>query len=127
MKSMLRFRSRWGQALTILTALASAALYADTAHAAPDATQTSTPPINDPSAKSLDSMAPTSAGAKPSGKAWDLFNKLDKNHDNMLSREEVQPLPAVADKFDSLDKGGKGYLNYEEFKSGLKDAPSQTK
>ena len=133
MKSLLSFRRRWAQPLVFVATLITgglSGLYLPGAYADPYATpstSSSTTPSNSSSTKPMDSMAPTSAGAKPSGKAWDLFTKLDTNHDSSLSREEVQPLPAIANKFDSLDKGGKGYLNYDEFKSGLKDEPNRAK
>lgn len=128
MKPLQHFIFRWCPPLTAIAALVAATMYPPDAQADPYSSPTSTTQqVSRPDTKPLDSMPPTSAGDKQSGKAWELFTKLDKNHDNMLSKEEVQSLPAIADKFDSLDKGSKGYLNFEEFKAGLRDAPSLTK
>lgn len=47
------------------------------------------------------------------------FARVDTNHDGLLSREEAARLPAIADKFDSLDLDRDQRLSPQEFAVGL--------
>ena len=47
------------------------------------------------------------------------FNKLDRNHDGKLSREEVRVDPELTADFDGLDTNHDGFLNAEEFQAWL--------
>jgi hypothetical protein len=51
--------------------------------------------------------------------AADAFNRADINHDGKLSREEAARLPAIAAKFDELDKDKDGSLSLDEFMAGF--------
>lgn len=62
---------------------------------------------------------PTAAGPNSSGPAG-LFIKADANRDGKLSREESKMLPAIAEKFDTIDKDKDGSLNIDEFTVGIK-------
>ena len=57
--------------------------------------------------------------AKPAS-ADAAFAKADANRDGKLSKEEAAAVPAIAAKFDQLDKDKKGYLTPEEFAAGSK-------
>ncbi len=46
------------------------------------------------------------------------FKRADANADNKLSKEEAARLPAIAAKFDELDKDKDGSLSMEEFMAG---------
>jgi len=63
------------------------------------------------------SKSPADASAKStsSASADAAFTKADANHDGKLSKEEAARVPAIAAKFDQLDKDKKGYLTAEEF------------
>ena len=50
--------------------------------------------------------------------AADAFKRADTNQDGKLSREEAARLPAIAAKFDELDKDKDGLLSLEEFMAG---------
>jgi EF hand len=52
------------------------------------------------------------------------FNRADTNGDGKLSREEASQLPAIALKFDDLDKDKDGFLSMEEF-SAVLNTPAQ--
>ena len=63
----------------------------------------------------------TDAAAKPATAAADAaFTKADTNHDGKLSKEEAARVPAIAAKFDQLDKDKKGYLTIDEFAAASK-------
>ena len=47
------------------------------------------------------------------------FARVDTNHDGLLSREEAARLPAIADKFDSLDLDKDRHLSPDEFAVGF--------
>jgi Ca2+-binding EF-hand superfamily protein len=69
------------------------------------------------SAQTADTSKAPSADASPkAGAAVDsAFSKADTNHDGKLSKEEAAKVPAIASKFDQLDKDKKGYLTAEDF------------
>ena len=46
------------------------------------------------------------------------FTRADANADGKLSRDEAQRLPAIALRFDELDKDRDGFLSLEEFAAG---------
>jgi hypothetical protein len=73
--------------------------------------QTKTPAIEQPIA------------AKDKAVIEAAFAKADVNNDGKLSREEAARLPAVATKFDDLDKNKDGVLSLEEF-AGNYTAPT---
>jgi Ca2+-binding EF-hand superfamily protein len=43
------------------------------------------------------------------------FQRADGNGDGKLSPDEASRLPAIAEKFDALDKDRDGYLSLDEF------------
>jgi Ca2+-binding EF-hand superfamily protein len=47
------------------------------------------------------------------------FKRADANQDGKLSREESATIPAIAEKFDQLDKDKDGFLSLAEFTAGL--------
>jgi Ca2+-binding EF-hand superfamily protein len=47
------------------------------------------------------------------------FDRTDANGDGKLSRDEVQRLPAVAERFDEFDTNGDHQLSREEFQRGV--------
>lgn len=49
------------------------------------------------------------------------FDRADANGDGKLSYEEVQRLPAVAERFDEIDTDGDRFLSREEFQRGVID------
>jgi hypothetical protein len=62
--------------------------------------------------------SPTAAPADSAMTAAAAFKRVDANQDGKLSKEEAARLPAIADKFDSLDKDKDGALSAEEFSVG---------
>ncbi|WP_310461888.1 EF-hand domain-containing protein [Sphaerotilus sp.] len=46
------------------------------------------------------------------------FKRADANADNKLSKEEAARMPAIAAKFNELDKDKDGSLSMEEFMAG---------
>lgn len=46
---------------------------------------------------------------------WPSFESLDTNSDGRLSSTEAQASPAVAAKFSTIDKQGRGYVTREEY------------
>ena len=50
--------------------------------------------------------------------ASDAFKRADANQDGKLSKEEAARMPAIAAKFDELDKDKDGALTMDEFMAG---------
>jgi ABC-type transporter MlaC component len=50
--------------------------------------------------------------------ASDAFKRADANQDGKLSKEESARMPAIAAKFDELDKDKDGSLSMDEFMAG---------
>lgn len=68
--------------------------------------------------------APASAQttAQAASPAEAAFKRADANGDGKLSKEESARLPAIAARFDELDKDKDGFLSMAEFMAGY-DAP----
>jgi Ca2+-binding EF-hand superfamily protein len=56
--------------------------------------------------------------ATPAAPAEAAFKRADANNDGKLSKDEAARLPAIAAKFDELDKDKDGYLTMAEFAAG---------
>ena len=69
----------------------------------------------------LSSAAQTSPAPVPRERVTveTAFARVDTNHDGLLSRAEAARLPAIADKFDSLDLDKDQHLSPEEFAVGF--------
>ncbi|RJS95082.1 hypothetical protein [Salinisphaera sp. Q1T1-3] len=83
-------------------------------------------------------VAPVIAGAasnddeRQSQTVRALFDQLDRNHDALLSPEEIKADPALADAYDSFDTGPtiqqpadnakKGGITFAQFEAGLQAA-----
>jgi EF hand len=63
--------------------------------------------------------APPKAAATPPDTAAVVFKRLDANQDGRISRDEAARMPALAERFDQLDKDKDGFLSAEEFASGF--------
>jgi hypothetical protein len=61
------------------------------------------------------SVQQAAAGDKAAG---DAFKRADANQDGKLSKEEAARMPAIAAKFDELDKDKDGSLSMAEFMAG---------
>jgi hypothetical protein len=48
------------------------------------------------------------------------FQRADANHDGMLSPQEAATLPAIGNRFQALDKNKDQMLSREEFEAGVK-------
>ena len=46
-----------------------------------------------------------------------VFQRADANHDGKLTRDEAARIPAIAEKFDQLDKDKDGLLSLDEVKA----------
>ena len=59
--------------------------------------------------------------AMPKDKATveSAFKRADANKDGRLTKAEADVLPAVAARFDGLDKDKKGYLTFDEFAAAV--------
>jgi EF hand len=58
-------------------------------------------------------------GAPTSEAVGLAFQRADGNGDGQLSPDEASRLPAIAEKFNALDKDRDGYLSLEEFAAGF--------
>lgn len=58
---------------------------------------------------------PTTPPATDGAAVSTPFQKIDRNGDGQISREEAAALPALAAEFDRLDADANGSLNAEEF------------
>ena len=58
------------------------------------------------------------AAAQVAGAAQAAFKRADANGDGKLSKDEAARLPAVAARFDELDKDKDGLLSMAEFAVG---------
>ena len=67
------------------------------------------------------------ASAKDIAAVQAAFKRADVNSDSKLSREEATSLPAVAEKFTQLDKDADGFINAEEFTTGVTAAAPASK
>ena len=61
----------------------------------------------------------TGAKDKDKAVAEASFGRADANGDGKVSKEEAAKLPAIAARFDELDKNKDGVLSPEEFAAGL--------
>lgn len=68
----------------------------------------------------VEKAPPPAAGMKVPPNTMNLFNKVDKDQDGKLSKEEAKVLPGVADRFDELDTNKDGYLSLTEFAYAVK-------
>jgi EF hand len=71
-----------------------------------------------------DMAAPAADSAKDRTTAESAFTKADANKDGRLSKEEAAMYPAVASKFEELDKDKKGYISLEQFSSAMSAEPA---
>ncbi|HET9978188.1 MAG TPA: EF-hand domain-containing protein [Burkholderiaceae bacterium] len=62
--------------------------------------------------------APAAAQTVAPAPAEAAFKRADANSDGKLSKDEAARLPAIAAKFDELDKDKDGFLNMAEFAAG---------
>ena len=60
-------------------------------------------------------LNPNSATANPM--TWDkpMFDRLDKNKDGRISREEAEAEPMMKDHWSKLDKANKGMVSREDY------------
>lgn len=66
--------------------------------------------------------APAATDAKGRMAVEAAFAKADTNGDGKVSKDEAAKLPAIATKFDSLDKDKDGALTLAEFAAGYNPA-----
>lgn len=66
--------------------------------------------------------APAAPDAKGRMAVEAAFTKTDANGDGKVTKDEASKLPAIASKFDSLDKDKDGTLTLAEFAAGYNPA-----
>jgi ABC-type transporter MlaC component len=71
-----------------------------------------------PALTQAQAAAPTAQQQAGDKAAADAFKRTDANQDGKLSRDEAARLPAIAARFDELDKDKDGALSLEEFMAG---------
>ena len=59
-----------------------------------------------------------SSAAAPGGDSASAFERADANRDGQLSAAEAGQLPAIANRFQALDKDKNGSLSRAEFEAG---------
>lgn len=47
------------------------------------------------------------------------FNRADVNHDGKLTREEAAAIPWLAEHFDEIDTGHKGFITREQYDKAM--------
>lgn len=62
----------------------------------------------------------TFGGGSASTSSDAAFQRADANHDGMLSPQEAATLPAIGNRFQALDKNKDQMLSREEFEAGVK-------
>lgn len=62
----------------------------------------------------------TFGGGNASTSSDAAFQRADANHDGMLSPQEAATLPAIGNRFQALDKNKDQMLSREEFEAGVK-------
>jgi len=70
-------------------------------------------------AQTAPQAAQPETGAKDKAVVETTFGRADANGDGKVSKEEAAKLPAIASRFDELDKNKDGVLSIEEFAAGL--------
>lgn len=63
-------------------------------------------------------MAPVAAQTAAPAPSEAAFKRADANSDGKLSKDEAARLPAIAAKFDELDRDKDGFLSMAEFAAG---------
>ena len=64
------------------------------------------------------SRTPGATSSAPSGASASAFERADANRDGQLSSAEAGQLPAIANRFQALDKDKNGSLSRTEFEAG---------
>jgi hypothetical protein len=72
------------------------------------------------------SNAPGAGASGSTNLSQTEFDKLDKNHDGMLSKDEVRLHPVLRGKFASLDKDHDGNISQAELSAGSKVGAADT-
>ena len=73
-----------------------------------------------PAAPTAPAPAGNTAASPDNAKAMEAFTRADKNKDGKLSKEEAESLPAVAQRFESIDLDKDGFISKVEFSDALK-------
>lgn len=64
--------------------------------------------------------AGNTAASPDNTKAMEAFTRADKNKDGKLSKEEAESLPAIAQRFESIDADKDGFISKAEFMDAVK-------